>query len=124
MTMNDWKNNDTRPIDVEPDQIKYVDRPENTSASARATWALIFGIGSIICGILLGGAPWIGVLMGTAAIVLSAVEKKKKKDYDKKVTTAALACGIVGLCLSILVGVVLWFVVFFIKLSSPAWGSF
>lgn len=78
-----------------------------------ANLALLFGILSIISSLVFGGAPYIGIITGTLGIVLGAVWKKKVTDEEKGKCTAALATGIVGVCLSIIVGIIC----FVIKIS-------
>lgn len=90
-----------------------------TANSSLAPLSLFFGIASIVLGLFLGGAPWVGVLSGTAAIVSAAVDKKRKNVAGKKMSTAGLVCGIIGVCVSIFVGIVLWFIVKAIQL----WGT-
>ncbi|MCR4960903.1 MAG: hypothetical protein K6A74_05570 [Lachnospiraceae bacterium] len=145
MTMDEWNKDNKRTIDVDPRDIKYVDHPEKnevrpgqggqpgqpgqggqpggglpqTANSSLAPLSLFFGIASIVLGLFLGGAPWVGVLSGTAAIVSAAVDKKRKNVAGKKMSTAGLVCGIIGVCVSIFVGIVLWFIVKAIQL----WGT-
>ncbi len=142
MTMDEWNKDNKRTIDVDPRDIKYVDHPEKnevrpgqggqpgqpgqpggvlpqTANSSLAPLSLFFGIASIVLGLFLGGAPWVGVLSGTAAIVSAAVDKKRKNVAGKKMSTAGLVCGIIGICVSIFVGIVLWFIVKAIQL----WGT-
>lgn len=77
----------------------------NTDASEMTgNLALILGILSIIFGLFFGGAPWIGIFMGIAAVVLGVVEKKKKNPLTKKTATAGFVCGIVGISLSVFMG--------------------
>lgn len=71
-----------------------------------ANLAMIFGILSIITGIIFGGAPYVGIITGTLGIVLGAVWKKKVDDSEKNKCTAGLATGIVGVCLSVIIGVI------------------
>lgn len=66
--------------------------------------SLILGILSMIFGMFFGGAPWIGIFMGVAAIVMGVVEKKKNNPITKKIATAGFICGIVGVCISVCVG--------------------
>ncbi len=140
--MDEWNKDNKRTIDVDPRDIKYVDHPEKnevrpgqggqpgqpgqpggvlpqTANSSLAPLSLFFGIASIVLGLFLGGAPWVGVLSGTAAIVSAAVDKKRKNVAGKKMSTAGLVCGIIGICVSIFVGIVLWFIVKAIQL----WGT-
>ncbi len=143
--MDEWNKDNKRTIDVDPRDIKYVDHPEKnevrpgqggqpgqpgqggqpggglpqTANSSLAPLSLFFGIASIVLGLFLGGAPWVGVLSGTAAIVSAAVDKKRKNVAGKKMSTAGLVCGIIGVCVSIFVGIVLWFIVKAIQL----WGT-
>ena len=142
MTMDEWNKDNKRTIDVDPRDIKYVDHPEKnevrpgqggqpgepgqpgglsaqTANSSLAPLSLFFGIASIVLGLFLGGAPWVGVLSGVAAIVSAAVDKKRKNVAGKKMSTAGLVCGIIGVCVSIFVGIVLWFIVKAIQL----WGT-
>lgn len=76
----------------------------NDTSEMSGNISLILGILSILFGLFFGGAPWIGIFMGIAGVVLGAVEKKKNKPATKKTATAGFICGIVGICTSVCVG--------------------
>lgn len=124
MTMDEWKqqNNPDNTVhvldadDVEVIEPKHFEEvtPSNDntpvekyeSGSNLTTVALILGISSIILGVFFAGAPWLGILTGTAAIVMGAVEKKKNDPGTLGTAKSAFVCGIVGVSLSVFFGII------------------
>ena len=124
MTMDEWKqqnvgedtvekldDNDVEVIKPQPfetvaptDSDAPVEKIE--SESGITSVALFLGIASIVLGVFFAGAPWLGILTGTAAIVMGAVEKKKNDPSTVHTAKAALVCGIVGASLSVFLGIV------------------
>ena len=89
-----------------PDTETDVKPVEDTGeASSAAKIGLVLGVLSIVLGVFFAGAPWIGILTGTAAIVMGAVERKKSPASHGP-ATGALVCGIVGVSLSVAFGIV------------------
>ena len=124
MTMDEWNKENDKTVEVlSEDDIEVVSAPKmgnaepnttaqnepvksSTHSSSMATVGLLLGIGSIIFGLFFAGAPWIGILMGTAAIVMGAVERKSNNSDTKGLATGALACGIVGVVFSVIFGII------------------
>lgn len=124
MTMDEWKQQNTAEGTVEKldDEDVEVIKPKTyetvtpvedgtpvekiESESNITSIALFLGIASIVLGVFFAGAPWLGILTGTAAIVMGAVEKKKNDPSTVSTAKAVLVCGIVGVSLSVFLGIV------------------
>lgn len=89
-----------------------------TTSESAGVLALILGILSIIFGIFYGGAPWIGILLGVGGITIGAVERKRKNKKTKGVATGGFVCGIVGVSLSVVMGIVCFAISAIIKLLA------
>jgi len=106
-------------IKVKDDDLEYtpVDTDKEGEASNTASVGLALGVLAIVCGVFFAGAPWIGILLGVAAIVIGATERKKTPSLKKR-ATGALVCGIVGVSVSAILGIVCGILGFALKILA------
>jgi len=62
--------------------------------------ALVLGIVSVVFSLILGGAGWVGPIIGIVGIVLGAVAKKKGQGG---IATAGLVLSIIGTAISLII---------------------
>ncbi len=62
--------------------------------------ALVLGIISVVFSLILGGAGWVGPIIGIIGIVLGAVAKKKGQGG---IATAGLVLSIIGTAISLII---------------------
>ena len=63
--------------------------------------ALVLGIISIVVGLFISSAGWLGTIIAIVGIILGVVARKKMDD-NYKLATAGMVCSIVGLVLSLI----------------------
>ena len=122
MTMDEWTTKQKEESGIEhlrPEDVEVMNPGDSNVTSETSdeghvqtmdpkfgTLALILGILSIVFGIFFAGAPWIGILLGIAAIILGVSERKHNNPASKGSATGGLVCGIVGLVFSVVFGVI------------------
>ena len=90
-------------------------------ASSAAKLGLALGVISIVLGVFFAGAPWLGIVVGTIAIIIGASEKNKGEE-TKGIATGALTCGIVGVSLSVAFGIFFGILGIAIKILTKLFG--
>lgn len=63
--------------------------------------SLVLGIISIVVGLFISSAGWLGTIIAIVGIILGVVARKKMDD-NYKLATAGMVCSIVGLVLSLI----------------------
>ena len=118
MTMDEWNmKNGKAVVEAKEEDITVIPSEDEVKASSNGVptraskdesagyIGLTLGILSLIFGIFFGGAPWLGVILGIGGIIFSGLEKNKDNQRTKTMALGGITCGILGICVSIFVGV-------------------
>ncbi len=66
-----------------------------------AVASLVLGIISLVIGLFISSAGWLGTIVAIVGIILGVVARKRMDD-NYKLATAGMVCSIIGLVLSLI----------------------